>query len=110
MPTSFHLPLILLITFFLIAPYFLATARPITTDHDGPATTPELNLAGPGFLSERTGSDSSVPCAMSSGNGEVQFLKRFEAGNYGSLFLSTLPKGAPVPPSGPNPRTNDLNN
>ncbi|KAK9061016.1 hypothetical protein SSX86_018196 [Deinandra increscens subsp. villosa] len=102
MPTSFHLPLILL-TLIVIAPYFLATARPIK---------PELNLAVPGFLSERTGSDSSVvPCAMSSGNGEVPFLKRFElAGNYGSLFLSALPKGAPVPPSGPNPRTNDLNN
>ncbi|KAJ0470986.1 hypothetical protein HanIR_Chr14g0724721 [Helianthus annuus] len=98
MSISFHLPLLFL-TFFVIAPHFLATARPITTDHKRPATTPDINLV----LPEKTNSES-VPCD------EVQLLKRFEAGSYGSLFLSSLPKGKPVPPSGPNPRTNDVNN
>ncbi|KAI3800018.1 hypothetical protein L1987_35325 [Smallanthus sonchifolius] len=108
MSKSFNLPLLLL-TFFVIAPYPLATARPLTMDHRGPATTPDLNLALPGFPPEIIRSDS-VTCAISSSNGEVQLLKRFDAGNYRSLFLSALPKGAPVPPSGPSGRTNDLNN
>ncbi|MFS7987646.1 hypothetical protein Hanom_Chr11g01025351 [Helianthus anomalus] len=90
MSISFHLPLLFL-TFFLIAPHFLATARPITTS--------DINLV----LPEKTNS-KSVPCD------EVQLLKRFAAGSYGSLFLSALPKGNPVPPSGPSPRTNDVNN
>ncbi|KAI3793164.1 hypothetical protein L1987_35779 [Smallanthus sonchifolius] len=108
MPTSFNLPLLLL-TLFMIAPYPLTTARPLTMDHREPATTPDLNLALPGFRPEIIRSDS-VPCAISSSNGEFQLLKRFEAGNYGSLFLSALPKGPPVSPSGPSPRTNALNN
>ncbi|KAL8192857.1 hypothetical protein R6Q57_027305 [Mikania cordata] len=108
MPISFHIPLLLL-TFIVISPNFLLTARPITMDHKRQATKPEFNLALPGFLPEKISSDS-VPCIISTPNEQLQLLKRFEAGNYGSLFLSALPKGSPVPPSGPSPRTNDLNN
>ncbi|KVI10021.1 hypothetical protein Ccrd_011601 [Cynara cardunculus var. scolymus] len=96
----------LLFICFLISPTIL-TARPLMVE-------PELNLALPGALMEKISSDSdsavdkkqNVPCEMSSAND----LKRFGAGNYGSLFLSALPKGMTVPPSGPSGRTNAVNN
>ncbi|PWA75893.1 hypothetical protein CTI12_AA239100 [Artemisia annua] len=79
-----------------------------------PLTEPELNLALPEKNSLDSdgveGKNQKVPCAMSSSNDEVRLLKRFEAGNYESLFLSSLPKGSPVPPSGPSKRTNGFNN
>nr|GEY17800.1 cytochrome c biosynthesis protein [Tanacetum cinerariifolium] len=72
-----------------------------------PLITP--NLAMPEKASS-DGQNQKVPCAMSSSNDEVWLLKKFEAGNYESLFLSSLPKGSPVPPSGPSKRTNDFKN
>ncbi|KAI3829843.1 hypothetical protein L1987_03971 [Smallanthus sonchifolius] len=80
MSTSFNL-LLLLLTFFVIAPYPLATAIPLTMDYRGSATTLYLNLALPGFPPKIIRSDS-VSCAISSSNGEFQLLKRFEARNY----------------------------
>ncbi|GJT04962.1 cytochrome c biosynthesis protein [Tanacetum coccineum] len=79
-----------------------------------PLITPELTLAvEPEKTSLDTdgaeGKNHKVPCAMSSSNDEVRLLKRFEDGNYESLFLSSLPKGSPVAPSGPSKRTNDFN-
>ncbi|GJR07920.1 cytochrome c biosynthesis protein [Tanacetum coccineum] len=76
-----------------------------------PLITPELNLEKISLDSDGVeGKNQKVPCAMSSSNDEVRLLKRFEARNYESLFLSSLPKGSPVPPSGPSKRTNDFNN
>ncbi|KAI3748907.1 hypothetical protein L6452_12326 [Arctium lappa] len=105
MPKSIHLPMLLFIC-FLISPSIL-TARPLLVE-------PELNLALPGDLLEKVSSDSdgagvkkqTVPCEISSANN----LKRYGTGNYESLFLSALPKGTPVPPSGPSGRTNAVNN
>ncbi|GKE18252.1 cytochrome c biosynthesis protein [Tanacetum coccineum] len=74
-----------------------------------PLITPELNLAMPEKTSLE-GKNQKVLCAMGSLTDEVRLLKRFEAENYESLFLSSLPKGSPVPPSGPSKRTNDFNN
>ncbi|PWA38050.1 hypothetical protein CTI12_AA584550 [Artemisia annua] len=79
-----------------------------------PLAEPKLNLALPEKNSLDSdgveGKNQKVPCAMSSPNDEVRLLKRFEAGNYEGLFLSSLPKGSPVPPSGPSKRTNGFNN
>ncbi|KAJ9539843.1 hypothetical protein OSB04_026349 [Centaurea solstitialis] len=99
MPKSNCLTILLFIC-LLISPAIL-TARPLN------------NLSLPGDQPEKVSSDSdgsvsnkqTVPCETSSND-----FKRYGAGNYGSLFLSALPKGTTVPPSGPSRRTNAVNN
>ncbi|CAI9273838.1 unnamed protein product [Lactuca saligna] len=108
----------LLFVFLVMSQSYLAAARPLMPDHVKAVITPELNLQRPGPLPEKISAGSNgvvvkkqnVPCESSSEIGEARLLKRYGAGTYGSLFLSALPKGTTVPPSGPSRRTNGVNN
>ncbi|XAR71872.1 hypothetical protein NMG60_11018316 [Bertholletia excelsa] len=47
----------------------------------------------------------SLPCEVAE---VLQETKRSTGARYGPLFLSMLPKGRPVPPSGPSKRIHDV--
>ncbi|KAI3720954.1 hypothetical protein L2E82_31953 [Cichorium intybus] len=116
--SAFHLITLLPFVFFVISQSSIAAARPLMPERVKAAIQPELNLELPGVQPEKFSSYSgdvvvkkqNVPCEMSSEDGEVGLMKRFGAENYRSLFLSALPKGTTVPPSGPSRRTNAVKN
>ncbi|CAK9135881.1 unnamed protein product [Ilex paraguariensis] len=81
-----------------------------------PATEPLLNLVLAGddnvdVSSQKVSGQNVLPCDMESDKNvvmEVRAAKKLD-GRFGPLFLSSLPKGVVVPPSGPSKRTNSKN-
>ncbi|XP_058207360.1 uncharacterized protein LOC131320628 [Rhododendron vialii] len=93
-----------------------SSARPLNGLNPS-AQLPE-NLALPGEHrggpSEKDSSQQVFPCEMesdqNSGSEFAPAARTRLGGRYGPLFLSMLPKGSSIPPSGPSKGTNDENN